>query len=57
MNFIFYDKGRSIHFSKNVSMLILQLASCHVCKADIVFFIVFDNANICILNGNFCHCN
>lgn len=34
-------------------MLILQLASCHVCKADIVFFIVFDNANICILNGNF----
>ena len=38
-------------------MLILQLASCHVCKADIVFFIVFDNANICILNGNFCHCN
>lgn len=38
-------------------MLILQLASCHVCKADVVFFIVLDNANICILNSNFCHYN
>ena len=36
--------------------MLLQLASCHVCKADVVFFIVLDNANICILNGNFCHC-
>ena len=37
--------------------MLLQLTFCHVCKADVVFFIVLDNANICILNGNFCHCN
>ena len=37
--------------------MLLQLASCHVCKADVVFFIVLDNANICILNSNFCHYN
>ena len=36
--------------------MLLQLTFCHVCKADVVFFIVLDNANICILNGNFCHC-
>ena len=29
----------------------------HVCKADVVFFIVLDNANIYILNSNFCHYN
>ena len=37
--------------------MLLQLASCYVCKADVVFFIVLDNANIYILNSNFCHYN
>jgi len=30
-------------------------ASCYICQTDIII-IISDNADVCILNGNLCHC-
>lgn len=35
--------------------ILLKLAACHVCKADVIFFVVFDKAGVRVLNGNLCH--
>ena len=35
--------------------MLLQLASCHIRKTDVIFFVVLDNTDVCILNSNLCH--
>ena len=35
--------------------MLLQLASCHICKADIILVIIFYDVYISVLNCYFCH--
>ncbi len=35
--------------------MLLQLTSCHIRKTDVIFLVVLDNTDVCILNSNLCH--
>ena len=49
------NKKTNIYFLVKEDDMLLQLTSCHVRKADVIFLVVFDNADVCVLNVNFCH--